>query len=126
MNFASKLWKKSSTLVRIAIIFVIAILIHVVFIKNSYKENFGNPSSCTYYHMTNCGHCKRFTPEWDKFVSSYKGPVKMRKVEMNDAGDDLNKYNINGFPTVLVIDENGETKNYEGPRTKDGLMSFFS
>ena len=76
--------------------------------------------------MTNCGHCKRFTPEWDKFVSSYKGPVKMRKVEMNDAGDDLNKYNINGFPTVLVIDENGETKNYEGPRTKDGLMSFFS
>ena len=58
----------------------------------------GNPTSCTYYYMTNCGHCKSFTPQWDAFVAQYNGPVKMKKVEMNDAGSDLQKYKINGFP----------------------------
>ena len=45
---------------------------------------------------------------------------------MNDAGDDLKKYNINGFPTVLIIDENGKTQTYDGPRTESGLMAYFS
>jgi len=89
------------------------------------RESFGNPKSCTYYYMNKCGHCERFTPEWDKFVQSYNGPVKMRKVEMSDAGSDLETYKIKGFPTVLIIDENGETKNYDGPRTSEGLKKFF-
>ena len=45
---------------------------------------------------------------------------------MNDAKDDMEKYNIKGFPTILAIDEQGETQTFEGPRTKDGLMKFLS
>ena len=88
-------------------------------------ENFGNPTSCTYYYMTNCGHCKTFTPEWDKFVQNYTGKIVFKKVEMNQAGKDIEKYNIKGFPTVLIMDEAGETKEYDGPRTSDGLKKYF-
>ena len=35
---------------------------------------------------------------------------------MNDAASDVEKYNIKGFPTVLLIDDQGETKEYDGPR----------
>jgi len=120
-----KKWQKSKLWVKLFYILILVIIFYVIFYIPSKKENFGNPSSCTYYYMTNCGHCKRFTPEWDKFVASYNGPVKMRKVEMNEAGSDLEKYNIKGFPTVLLIDEQGETKEYNGPRTSDGLNNFF-
>jgi thioredoxin domain-containing protein 5 len=75
--------------------------------------------------MTNCGHCKTFTPEWDKFVQNYTGNIKFKKVEMNQAGKDIKKYNIKGFPTVLIMDDSGETKEYDGPRTSDGLKKYF-
>jgi len=45
---------------------------------------------------------------------------------MNDAGDDLEKYNVKGFPSVIMIDEEGSVKEYDGPRTSDGLNNFFS
>ena len=125
MNFLLKYWKKCSPLVKMGLIFALAICIHMLVVRNS-VENFGNPKSCTYYYMTNCGHCKTFTPIWDSFVQSYTGPIKLRKVEMNDAKDDIEKYNINGFPTILAIDEQGETKSFDGPRTKDGLTKFLS
>ena len=120
-----KKWQKSKLWVKLFYILILAVIFYIIFYTRSSKENFGNPSSCTYYYMTNCGHCKRFTPEWDQFVASYNGPVRMRKVEMNQAGSDLEKYNIKGFPTVLIIDEQGETKEYDGPRTSDGLNNFF-
>ena len=114
---------------KMMLLIVFAILIHMVFFRQSRMENMkniGTPVSATYYYMTNCGHCKTFTPQWDAFVKAYKGPIKLKKVEMNDAGDDLKKYNINGFPTVLIIDENGKTQTYDGPRTESGLMAYFS
>ena len=125
MNFLLKYWKKCSPLVKMGLIFALAICIHMLVVRNS-VENFGNPKSCTYYYMATCGHCKKFTPIWDSFAQSYTGPVKLRKVEMNDAKDDIEKYNIKGFPTILAIDEQGETKTFDGPRTKDGLTKFLS
>jgi len=125
MNFLLKYWKKCSPLVKLSLVFTLAICIHMLVVRNN-VENFGNPKSCTYYYMNNCGHCKTFTPIWDSFAQSYTGPIKLRKIEMNDAKDDIEKYNIKGFPTILAIDEQGETKTFDGPRTKDGLTKFLS
>ena len=126
MNKILKMWNKLPVLFKVCIVFVIIIIIRFIFMySGSGVENFGNPSSCTYYYMTNCGHCKTFTPEWDKFVQNYTGKIVFKKVEMNQAGKDIEKYNIKGFPTVLIMDEAGETKEYDGPRTSDGLKKYF-
>ena len=106
--------------------FIICLLINSFFKQSLFTENFGNPVSCHYYYMEQCGHCKRFSPEWDQFVQTYNGPVKLRKYEMNEAESDLEKYKIQGFPTILIIDENGEAKDYDGPRTSDALNKFIS
>jgi len=124
------MWNKSSSVMKLIISIAIVISIlsvhYLLFRGNNVSENFGNPKSCTYYYMEQCGHCKRFSPEWDNFVQSYTGSVTLRKVEMNEAGDDLEKYNIRGFPTILIIDENGEPKDYDGPRTSEALTKFLS
>lgn len=127
LNMPLKMLAKSSTIMKVVLISVLMISIYsVVFRKESIYENFGNPSSCTYYYMEQCGHCKRFAPEWETFVKTYTGPVKLRKVEASEAGDDLEKYNISGFPTILIIDENGEYMDYDGPRTSEALTKFLS
>ena len=90
---------------------------------NNY-ENFSNPKTCTYYYMNNCGYCDKFTPEWDKFVAGYSGPVVLQKKERQEAGDELNKYNVEGFPTVILCDENGDHKEFNGDRTSEGLNQF--
>tara|TARA_B100001059_G_scaffold233967_1_gene275251 strand:+ start:636 stop:1031 length:396 start_codon:yes stop_codon:yes gene_type:complete len=127
MNKLFNKWNKLSPLFKVAIVFAIIIIIRVIMMHFSLNvENFGNPASCTYYYMNNCGHCTRFTPEWDEFVKTYTGPVKLKKVEASEAGNDLKKYNIQGFPTVLFLDDDGNSKIYEGPRTSQGLNKFIS
>ena len=125
MNKLLKLWHQSSLTIRVILVFVVFVFLRFIFNRSS-VENFGNPASCNYYYMEQCGHCKRFLPEWDQFVQTYTGPVKLRKIEMNEAGSDLEKYNIQGFPTILFIDENGKAKDYDGPRTSDALNQFIS
>ena len=125
MNNLLKLWNRTSVVLKVLVAFAIIVAIYLSFFRRkSFYENFGNPASCTYYYMEQCGHCKRFSPEWDNFVQSYTGPVTLRKVEMNEAGDDLEKYNIRGFPTILIVDDNGESKDYDGPRTSEALTKF--
>ena len=126
MNFITSMWKKASVLKKsIVVLYFVGVIYYIFFRNTSIMENFGNPTSCTYYYMTNCGHCKTFTPERDKFVQNYTGKIVFKKVEMNQAGKDIEKYNIKGFPTVLIMDEAGETKEYDGPRTSDGLKKYF-
>lgn len=122
-----KMLNRSSKTIKIAVFVLLAIIVHFLFFTQSMSmENFGNPTTLSYYYMENCGHCKRFNPEWDTFVQNYTGPVRLRKVEMNEAGSDLEKYNINGFPTVIVVDENGDKKDYDGTRTSEGLTNFLN
>jgi|TARA_R110002074_G_scaffold321051_2_gene491501 thiol-disulfide isomerase/thioredoxin len=120
------MWKKASVLKKsIVVLYFVGVIYYIFFRNSSIMESFGNPTSCTYYYMTNCGHCKTFTPEWDKFVQNYTGNIEFKKVEMNQAGNDIEKYNIKGFPTVLIMDDAGETKEYDGPRTSAGLKKYF-
>ena len=93
---------------------------------SSSLENFSNPKKLVYFHMDGCGHCKKFTPEWDKFASSYDGPLEIKKVERKEAGDDLEKYKIQGFPSILLIDGQDNTKEFDGDRTSSGLEKFVS
>tara|TARA_B110000037_G_scaffold19722_2_gene21133 strand:+ start:2835 stop:3224 length:390 start_codon:yes stop_codon:yes gene_type:complete len=125
MNKVLKMWNKSSKSIKVVSLIILSLTLHFLFVRQSSPmENFGNPATLTYYYMENCGHCKRFAPEWDTFVQNYTGQVKLRKVEMNEAGSDIEKYNINGFPTILAVDENGDKKDYDGPRTSEGLNKF--
>lgn len=88
------------------------------------QEEFENPSNMTYYYMEKCKYCKEFNPVWDEFVQKYDGKVVLKKISMEDAGNDLDKYKINSFPTVVLSNDKGEFKMYEGKRTVDGLMKF--
>ena len=132
LNFKQlvKKFDKRSTLCKLILgLFVFAIIkccIDIYIYSNKPKpyEEFSNPKQLVYFYMDGCGHCKTFAPIWDEFASSYKGNLKLNKYERKQATDMIDKYQIQGFPTVLLIDEKGDKKEFEGDRTVKGLELF--
>ena len=51
---------------------------------------------------------------------------RKKKLERKEAGDLLQKYEVKGFPTVLLIDEQGNKKEFQGDRTIKGLEGFIN
>ncbi|HQB54529.1 MAG TPA: thioredoxin [Sphaerochaeta sp.] len=54
-----------------------------------------------------CGPCKIIAPAVAQIAETYKGKLKVAKVNVDDAGSLANDYNINSIPTLMVF-KNGE------------------
>ena len=77
------------------------------------------------FHMKGCGHCVKLMPEWDAFEKENKSGIQTKKLEQSEAGGLLERHKIGGFPTIMLLDDNNnKVADYEGERTKKGLMAF--
>jgi thiol-disulfide isomerase/thioredoxin len=78
-----------------------------------------------------CGHCKKAAPEFQKLVAA--APITLKDgskvtVKILDADKDkeeMNKYKVKGFPTVLIADGANITE-YPGERTASGITEFLN
>lgn len=77
-----------------------------------------------------CGHCKTAMPEFQRLVSA--APVKLKDgsdvtIRLLDEKVDkaeVQTLNVKGFPTILYRGPGGDSMEYSGPRTYDGIMGF--
>ena len=78
-----------------------------------------------------CGHCKNIKPDWDSAAKSVNSDMKKKMIKVN-CGDMKNsehkkimeKYNINGYPTILVLKDGKIVKDYDGERDKKSFIDF--
>jgi len=99
--------------------------------KKTMEKFEANSNTCKYLYWKDCGHCKTFNPEWAKFESSYKGQLKLAKLEKDESDEhgtcmeQMKKYEAQGFPSVFIIDGDGnKIAEHNGERTKEGLTEF--
>ena len=94
-----------------------------------FTEDFDKPIKVYNFNTLWCGYSKSFQPEWDMFMNKIKSDPMMNSiVDVKDikCDNDNNKQlcidnEVYGYPTVIINVE-GESSKYEGPRTSDGLM----
>ena len=80
-----------------------------------------------------CGHCKTIKPVWKK--AAEKANTNNKRMVMIDVGGDspekpktpeqqalIDKYQIDGFPTILVF-QNGRPQPYNGKRGADDFLN---
>ena len=77
-----------------------------------------------------CGHCQQFKPEWEAFEGWCKNNgVTCKAINGGDEsnGPLIQKYGIEGFPTVIKCDKNGnKIKEHLGERNINALIEFVS
>lgn len=75
-----------------------------------------------------CGHSQNFLPEWEKIKNAVKTRVDLNTIcvayNCENNKNMCEKYNIRGYPTILLHKENDEIVNYNGPREMNEILKF--
>ena len=90
------------------------------------------PGKCAlvFFYADWCGHCQRFKPEWNKFKNQMNNKKINGKVLVimecsSDEEDLMKEYDINGYPTLKLLDANGrEIKEFSDQRNSANLKNF--
>ena len=106
-------------------IFLIGIIAHMILTPYVKKEGFKGRKELLLLHMEGCPHCVKLMPEWDTFKEINNTPITTKAVEKDEDRSLVKRYGVEGFPTILLLDSNGnKLKTYNGPRTSQGLLNF--
>ena len=131
LKILRKKFTKLNPMVQIALGLIIVVGVRYLIQLLQYQyyssslENFSNPKKLVYFHMNGCGHCTKMMPEWHAFEKENNTGVATKKLERGQAGSLIEKHKIQGFPTIMLLDNNdNKIKDYSGPRTKSGLLEF--
>jgi protein disulfide-isomerase-like protein len=126
------------------VLLLLAVLLVLIFIRKRFlvsegfessPSNFGTDvesgKKLVLFYADWCGHCKRFKPDWDDLSKEMNKDDK-KMVKVNLGGDDskneeiMAKYNVDGFPTVALLNNGNLQQVYQGERTKSGLKEFMT
>ena len=117
----------------VAILVLSLILVGLVIHYYRIKENYGEDIKIVLFHVSWCGYCKQFLPEWKNLGSSItlnNGQAVQVVDEQCDAegNEDAPKNygvadRIEGYPTVILF--KGDKKiDYPGARNSDAINSW--
>ena len=91
---------------------------------NANTDNANTNKKMILFYWTDCGHCKKMMPIWDKLQQDY--PQYYSKIEKTDITPaQENEFNITGYPVIFMTKNNKKYKEYNGDRTYDAIKNFF-
>lgn len=73
-----------------------------------------------------CSPCRVIAPILKELVAEYEGRIKLAKVEV-DEGENMKlagRYQVRGFPTVLLIVDGEEVARFSGAKPLSFLREF--
>jgi hypothetical protein len=118
--------------------FILATFVLIVFVlllnsKNICEGFYENKKySLEYYYMDGCGHCDQFNESgiWEKLEKNHYDKCDFKKYNMKDNMDRIKKFDIQGFPTILLVDKSDNkdkmVKAFEDARTYTNLERFIN
>ncbi|KAK7457763.1 hypothetical protein VKT23_010102 [Stygiomarasmius scandens] len=76
-----------------------------------------------------CGHCRRFAPEWDKFIAVVQDDfgsldVQFAEVDCSKYGGLCDWESIKGYPTLRLYRDGRTVDQFKGPREVGLLLDF--
>ncbi len=73
-----------------------------------------------------CSPCLVIAPILKKLIAEYDGRIKLAKVEV-DEGENMKlagRYQVRGFPTILLIDKGEEVARFSGAKPLSFIRNF--
>jgi len=125
------------------VLLVVGGLVYYFYIMPKSKPNYSavegfskdKSAELLFFYADWCPHCKTAKPDWAEIVSKYENKtINGHKVvfteincttETEDISQMMNKYKIEGFPTLKLLKE-GQVIEYDAKPTKDTLDEFLN
>ncbi len=73
-----------------------------------------------------CGHCTNFKPTWDQLVELFGSKFNFIVYDADNDKEVIKKYQIIGFPTILIERSEDSFEKYQGNRTLDELTNYLN
>ena len=70
------------------------------------------------FHTSWCGYCKKQQPELESMDKVWIG-----QVDADNAPSIASKFDVNAFPTFIILKNGDEVERFSGMRKKEDLMS---
>jgi len=123
---------KLNIVILVLSVILVALLVYYYVIKR--KENYQNDEDIkvVLFHVSWCGHCKKFLPEWQSLgnnIELNKHSCKVVEEQCDAQGneDAPKRYNveekIEGYPTVILF-KGDEIFEYPGARKADDISKW--
>jgi len=98
-------------------------------------DNNNKSAELLFFYADWCPHCKTAKPVWQEIQSQYENQTingyKVKFTEINcttespDVEKMMNKYNIEGFPTIKLI-KDGQIVEFDAKPSKETLTEFLN
>lgn len=77
-----------------------------------------------YVNVQWCGYCKKTRPIMETVSGIMGSVVPVYSIDGDERPDLAQALKVQGFPTILYVDQAGSVYKYEGERTADAISSF--
>lgn len=114
-----------SLIIVILVVFVGGFILNRLMGGGIMHENLDNINKpqLTYYYMEQCGHCQKFSTEWDLFYdnNNNNSNFNCNKIEAQEKDPSIA---IKGYPTIILYKPDGTEIEFKEERTAKKLESF--
>ena len=127
--------KKQHTFVRVGLLIIVLYGIkyllkqfNIAVLDSHYLEGFMNKTidkkTFVFFKMNGCQHCENMQEEWNKFIANNRSGVPTMELEGPSNPKLAEKYGVQGYPTLLMVDAKGVVANFEGERKAESFETF--
>ncbi|KAL1747767.1 thioredoxin-like protein [Schizophyllum fasciatum] len=71
-----------------------------------------------------CGHCKKLAPTWELLAQRMQNRLTIAEVDCEAHPAVCKAYNVNGYPTLVYVNQAGVRSEYNSGRKLEQLVSF--
>lgn len=73
-----------------------------------------------------CGHCKSMVGDLSQAATQLKGDVVVAAIDATKYGSIAGRYNVKGFPTIVVFRPDGSHEDYNGGRSTSAIVDYMT
>ncbi|KPA81909.1 protein disulfide isomerase [Leptomonas pyrrhocoris] len=92
--------------------------------KSNFDKIIGGDLTLVKFYAPWCGHCKTLAPEFEKASVTLKGVATLAEVDCTKETELASKFDIKGFPTMMIFRNGEKVEDYSGPRTAAGITAY--
>lgn len=75
-----------------------------------------------------CGHCRRLEPTWNDLGKFYENDdgIKIAKIDCTENSAECSKFEVRGYPTLLLIKDGKKIEKYQGGRDLEAFKKYIT